>query len=90
MTTHTTQSDKTDYTRKTASAFRAGDMNGADDAERRVFLLAHPGRPAAIRSAELVVQGLLKHGLGVRVLAVEALSSVREYTILSLSRQSSA
>ena len=72
MTTHTTQSDKTDYTRKTASAFRAGDMNGADDAERRVFLLAHTGRPAAIRSAELVVQGLLKHGLGVRVLAVEA------------------
>ncbi|HEY9439984.1 MAG TPA: NAD kinase, partial [Streptomyces sp.] len=47
-------------------------MNGADDAERRVFLLAHTGRPAAIRSAELVVQGLLKHGLGVRVLAVEA------------------
>ncbi|CAM5711384.1 hypothetical protein SHIRM173S_12965 [Streptomyces hirsutus] len=37
-------------------------------AERTVFLLAHTGRPAAIRSAELVVQGLLRNGLGVRVL----------------------
>ncbi|MFD5427093.1 NAD kinase [Streptomyces sp. NPDC127084] len=39
---------------------------------RTVFLLAHTGRPAAIRSAELVVQGLLRAGLGVRVLAFEA------------------
>ncbi|WP_049575652.1 NAD kinase [Streptomyces sp. SBT349] len=39
---------------------------------RTVFLLAHTGRPAAIRSAELVVQGLLAHGIGVRVLAKEA------------------
>jgi len=39
---------------------------------RTVFLLAHTGRPAAIRSAELVVQGLLRSGLGVRVLATEA------------------
>ncbi|MEE1929294.1 NAD kinase [Streptomyces sp. TRM 70351] len=39
---------------------------------RTVFLLAHTGRPAAVRSAELVVQGLLRHGLGVRVLADEA------------------
>lgn len=39
---------------------------------RTVFLLAHTGRPAAIRSAELVVQGLLRNGLGVRVLATEA------------------
>ncbi|MFJ9177565.1 NAD kinase [Streptomyces sp. NPDC102360] len=39
---------------------------------RTVFLLAHTGRPAAIRSAELVVQGLLRSGLGVRVLASEA------------------
>ncbi|WP_406265695.1 NAD kinase [Streptomyces sp. NBC_00191] len=39
---------------------------------RTVFLLAHTGRPAAIRSAELVVQGLLRSGLGVRVLAAEA------------------
>jgi NAD+ kinase len=39
---------------------------------RTVFLLAHTGRPAAIRSAELVVQGLLAHGIGVRVLAQEA------------------
>ncbi|NEE29512.1 NAD(+) kinase, partial [Streptomyces sp. SID7982] len=39
---------------------------------RTVFLLAHTGRPAAIRSAELVVQGLLRNGLGVRVSAAEA------------------
>lgn len=39
---------------------------------RTVFLLAHTGRPAAIRSAELVVRGLLKSGLGVRVLEYEA------------------
>ncbi|MFE9566770.1 NAD kinase [Streptomyces sp. NPDC006487] len=40
--------------------------------KRTVFLLAHTGRPAAIRSAELVVQGLLRSGLGVRVLRHEA------------------
>jgi NAD+ kinase len=40
--------------------------------ERNVFLLAHTGRPAAIRSAERVVQGLMSAGLGVRVLAEEA------------------
>ncbi|MGP3984472.1 NAD kinase [Streptomyces sp. KR80] len=39
---------------------------------RTVFLLAHTGRPAAVRSAELVVQGLLRSGLGVRVLGREA------------------
>ncbi|MFF4410281.1 NAD kinase [Streptomyces sp. NPDC001262] len=39
---------------------------------RTVFLLAHTGRPAAIRSAELVVNGLLRCGIGVRVLAEEA------------------
>ncbi|MBW1602262.1 NAD kinase [Streptomyces sp. JJ66] len=44
----------------------------SDSHQRTVFLLAHTGRPAAIRSAELVVQGLLRHGLGVRVLADEA------------------
>jgi NAD+ kinase len=37
-----------------------------------VFLLAHTGRPAAVRSAELVVLGLLRNGIGVRVLAAEA------------------
>ncbi|MGY1434803.1 NAD kinase [Streptomyces reniochalinae] len=42
----------------------------ADD--RTVFLLAHTGRPAAVRSAELVVQGLLRCGIGVRVLDDEA------------------
>ncbi|MBW1600074.1 NAD kinase [Streptomyces sp. JJ38] len=45
----------------------------SDPAPRRtVFLLAHTGRPAAVRSAELLVQGLLRHGIGVRVLADEA------------------
>ncbi|MGP3967569.1 NAD kinase [Streptomyces sp. 6N223] len=44
----------------------------ADAGTRTVFLLAHTGRRAAIRSAELVVQGLLAHGIGVRVLAQEA------------------
>ncbi|MEV6107174.1 NAD kinase [Streptomyces sp. NPDC051940] len=41
-------------------------------AERNVLLLVHTGRDAAIRSAELVVQGLLRCGIGVRVLAAEA------------------
>lgn len=46
--------------------------HGNTGAGRTVFLLAHTGRPAAIRSAELVVQGLLRSGIGVRVLAEEA------------------
>ncbi|MGI5483550.1 NAD kinase [Streptomyces lavendofoliae] len=44
----------------------------ATAAPRTVFLLAHTGRPAAVRSAELVVLGLLRNGIGVRVLAAEA------------------
>ncbi|MGW3241449.1 NAD kinase [Streptomyces sp. NPDC001070] len=40
--------------------------------DRTVFLLAHTGRPAAIRSAERVVQGLKRCGIGLRVLAEEA------------------
>uniref|UniRef100_UPI0030F41486 NAD kinase n=1 Tax=Streptomyces sp. GSL17-111 TaxID=3121596 RepID=UPI0030F41486 len=40
--------------------------------QRTVFLLAHTGRPAAVRSAELLVHGLLRNGLHVRVLADEA------------------
>ncbi|MGK5643384.1 NAD kinase, partial [Streptomyces sp. URMC 126] len=47
-------------------------MTTTEAAARTVFLLAHTGRPAAVRSAELVVQGLLRSGLGVRVLAEEA------------------
>ncbi|MGW0608871.1 NAD kinase [Streptomyces sp. NPDC002640] len=43
-----------------------------DGQDRTVFLLAHTGRPAAVRSAELVVAGLLAAGLGVRVLESEA------------------
>lgn len=39
---------------------------------RTVFLLAHTGRSAAIRSAELVVKGLLRSGIGVRALEDEA------------------
>lgn len=42
------------------------------DADRTVFLLAHTGRPAAVRSAELVATGLLRSGVRVRVLAEEA------------------
>ncbi|WP_236239644.1 NAD kinase [Streptomyces sp. CC228A] len=45
---------------------------GAGAPARTVFLLAHTGRPAAVRSAELVVLGLLRSGIGVRVLAAEA------------------
>ncbi|MDG9706162.1 NAD kinase [Streptomyces sp. DH37] len=37
-----------------------------------MFLITHTGRPAAVRSAELVVQGLLRNGIGARVLAEEA------------------
>jgi len=40
--------------------------------DRTVFLLTHTGRPAAVRSAELVVQGLLRNGIGVRLPAKEA------------------
>ena len=40
--------------------------------ERTVFLLTHTGRRAALRSAELVAQRLLRRGVGVRVLAEEA------------------
>jgi NAD+ kinase len=45
---------------------------GTGTRTRTVFLLTHTGRRAAIRSAELLVQGLLAHGIGVRVLAQEA------------------
>jgi NAD+ kinase len=45
---------------------------GTGETARTVFLLTHTGRPAAVRSAELVVQGLLGHGIGVRVLGDEA------------------
>jgi NAD+ kinase len=51
-----------------------GTTGGAADGGggRTVFLLAHTGRPAAVRSAERVVQGLLRSGIGVRVLRGEA------------------
>ncbi|NBM19329.1 NAD kinase [Streptomyces sp. GC420] len=48
------------------------DAASSTEAGRTVFLLAHTGRHAAIRSAELVVKGLLRCGLAVRVLAAEA------------------
>ncbi|MFF7730413.1 NAD kinase [Streptomyces sp. NPDC008001] len=57
---------------ETAGAAGAGEREQAAEGRRTVFLLAHTGRPAAIRSAELVVQGLLRCGIGVRVLAEEA------------------
>lgn len=58
-------------------AAAAGDRADRTDrtdraADRTVFLLAHTGRPAALRSAELLVDGLLQNGLGVRVLHEEA------------------
>ena len=43
-----------------------------DTAGRTVFLLTHTGRDSAIRSAERVVDGLLRCGIGVRVLEDEA------------------
>ncbi|OAR25116.1 NAD kinase [Streptomyces sp. ERV7] len=56
-----------------AEETRGGDGSCERDAVgRTVFLLAHTGRPAAIRSAELVVRGLLRCGIGVRVLEAEA------------------
>ncbi|AXI80081.1 NAD kinase [Peterkaempfera bronchialis] len=39
---------------------------------RTVFLIAHTGRAAALRSVEHLVNGLLKADIGVRVLAAEA------------------
>jgi hypothetical protein len=62
---------------------------------RTVFLLAHTGRPAAVRSAELVVKGLLRSGLGVRVLVragppegrTEALEEVGERGLLRRVRE---
>ncbi|MFK8910907.1 NAD kinase [Streptomyces sp. YS-3] len=56
-----------------AEETRGGNGTGERGAaERTVFLLAHTGRPAAIRSAELVVRGLLRCGIGVRILEAEA------------------
>ncbi|MGW0122583.1 NAD kinase [Streptomyces sp. NPDC003327] len=54
------------------SSTAAAPEAAADAAPRTVFLLAHTGRPAAVRSAELVVLGLLRSGIGVRVLEAEA------------------
>jgi NAD+ kinase len=45
---------------------------GGVPGERTVFVLAHTGRTAAVRSAERVVMGLLRNGIGVRVLSEEA------------------
>jgi len=56
----------------TSTGGRSGAQDGEGGGERTVFLLAHTGRPAAVRSAELVVQGLLRNGIGVRVLEAEA------------------
>lgn len=58
-----------------SETFEAIEMSEAGLAlgeDRSVFLLAHTGRPAAIRSAERVVRGLTRCGIGVRVLADEA------------------
>ncbi|MFE6056335.1 NAD kinase [Kitasatospora sp. NPDC056446] len=42
------------------------------DEERTVFLIAHTGREAALRSVESLVLGLLKAGLRIRLLEAEA------------------
>ncbi|MFG2845317.1 NAD kinase [Kitasatospora sp. NPDC048296] len=42
------------------------------DEERTVFLIAHTGREAALRSVEGLVHGLLKAGLRIRLLEAEA------------------
>ncbi|MER7753596.1 NAD kinase [Kitasatospora sp. NPDC097643] len=42
------------------------------DEERTVFLIAHTGREAALRSVEGLVHGLLKAGIRIRLLAFEA------------------
>ncbi|MBV6702828.1 NAD kinase [Kitasatospora aureofaciens] len=42
------------------------------DEERTVFLIAHTGREAALRSVEGLVHGLLKAGIRIRLLAAEA------------------
>ncbi|MFE5581670.1 NAD kinase [Kitasatospora sp. NPDC056531] len=42
------------------------------DEERSVFLIAHTGREAALRSVEGLVHGLLKAGLRIRLLEAEA------------------
>ncbi|MFF2081922.1 NAD kinase [Kitasatospora sp. NPDC058162] len=42
------------------------------DEERTVFLIAHTGREAALRSVESLVHGLLKAGLRIRLLEAEA------------------
>ncbi len=60
----------TEVSRGRGGRDRGGGRAGAP--ARTVFLLAHTGRPAAVRSAELVVLGLLRSGIGVRVLAAEA------------------
>lgn len=67
MTTQSTKQSTTERTGRTAPA-----AESAEGAGRTVFLITHTGRPAAVRSAELVVQGLLRNGIGARVLAQEA------------------
>jgi NAD+ kinase len=44
----------------------------SENQDRTVFLLTHTGREAAIRSAERVVSGLMRCGIGVRLLEDEA------------------
>jgi NAD+ kinase len=43
-----------------------------DQFDRTVFLLAHTGREAALKSVECLVEGLLKASIRIRVLATEA------------------
>ncbi|SOD61825.1 NAD+ kinase [Streptomyces zhaozhouensis] len=59
-------------TEVTSEVAERGDQRRSAEPPRTVFVLAHTGRPAAVRSAERVVAGLLGQGVGVRVLAEEA------------------
>ncbi|WP_329130442.1 NAD kinase [Streptomyces sp. NBC_01476] len=56
----------------TAASPAAAPAPHAPHQDRTVFLLAHTGREAAVRSAERVVHGLLASGIGVRLLGNEA------------------
>ena len=54
-----------------ADGLRPGDRGGTT-VKRTVLVVAHAGRPAALRSARLVVDRLTAAGMNVRVLAPEA------------------
>lgn len=60
-----------------ADTLAAGPLGGQSSPRRRILLLAHTGRPAALRSAQLVHQRLTEAGLTVRLLESELLDLKR-------------